>query len=244
MMKDPNLADATVEVLQQKCANHPQYAYAMSWTAYEYCRAGFYPQAMELYNTVLSLKPNEDIQMRCIAGIAQVYVRLGDDAKVQEKVDYLLSNFKDNPAGVASCIFGIGEEYYLMAEDVAKAGAPNQVKACYEKALALWQRFEADVPNHNTPEYAYFSGLSYQRLAQYEQAINCYQKVILKWPQYERAWDAQAMMIECYKQLKADNKLDASKADAAIQKAYRNILENYPDCPAAKMASRQLKSSL
>jgi tetratricopeptide (TPR) repeat protein len=235
-MKQPDLADATLKIMQQKYASHPYYADALSWTAYEYWKAGFYSRATELYNDILSLKPGQEIQMRCMAGMARMYARLGDDVKVQEKVKDMLSNFKDNPVSLGEYLFNIGEEYYYMAEDVASTGDPNRINPTYQKAMAVWQQFEQAMPNHNNPQSAYFSGIVCQKLGRYEEAVVQYQRVVEKWPWYDKAWHAQYMIANCCEELAMENKVPSG----AVKAAYQRLIENYPESSAAKRAVRKL----
>jgi tetratricopeptide (TPR) repeat protein len=241
-MKRTDLADATVEVMRRTCATCPDYADALSWTAYEYWKAGFYPRATELYNDILSLKPGQEIQMRCMAGMARMYARLGDDVKVQEKVKDLLSNFKDNPVSLGEYLFNIGEEYYYMAEDAAKTGDPNSINPAYQKALSVWQQFEQAMPNHNSPQSVYFSGIVCQRLGEFEQAVVYYQRVITKWPDYEQTWHARYMTAECAKLLVKAGKMDMAQANTIKRMLYQEILQKNPECPVADFVRQNLNS--
>ncbi len=116
-MKEPALADATVARMQQECGTDPNFADAMSWTAYEFRKAGYYQRAIELYEALLSQNPPPKVQLRSLASIAQAYVRLGEDHKVQEKVNYILMHFTDNPEGTVFYVLGIAEEYFAMVSN-------------------------------------------------------------------------------------------------------------------------------
>jgi tetratricopeptide (TPR) repeat protein len=241
-MKRSDLADATVETMRQKYSGQADYPDALRLMAYEYRHVGYYPRAIELYESVLSLNPDPPAKIRCIAGIARGYARLGNDAKVQEKVDDLLSHYQQSqPEDTAVYLFGIGEEYYSMAEDAAIAGGnPNQVKANYQKALALWGRFEKEASNHNSPQYAYYSGITNQHLGRYEEAIVHFQRIISKWPQYDRAWNAQFMIAVCLDNLYKNKQISATEAKPRIVEACRKLEEKYPGSKASAAAQTLL----
>jgi tetratricopeptide (TPR) repeat protein len=166
-------------------------------------------------------------------------VRRGDDAKVQQEVDNLLPQFMYNLNGPAAVsILVIGEEYYLMAEEAAKAGDPNQASANYQKALNLWNQFEQAIPDHNWPEYAYYSGIVCQKLGQYEQALSHFQRVTLQWPQFDRAWFAQYLIARCYEKLAEQKKVSLD----VVKAAYQQVINKYPDCSVAQTAVQKLAS--
>ena len=237
-MKKPNLANATVEVMRQKYVSHPDYANAMSWAAYEYRGAGFYPQAMELYNTVLSLKPAEEIQMRCIEGILQIYAHWGDDAKVQEKVDYLLSNFKDDPAGVASCILGIGEEYYLAGQ---KTGNDD----LFYKSIALLK----DIPlaTNKDKQFAasvqYILGLNYQYLGEYLKAASAFEDAYAADSKFEYADYCLFSVGHCHEKLLEKNLVSKAEGRAFIRHIYTQFLQIYPNSKGTPYVREWLKNN-
>lgn len=244
-MKDPNCAEPTIDRMRKDYAVHPDYADAMSWTAYNYRTSGEYPRGIALYQEVIDLNPPAKVQVRCLAGIAQAYARMGNDVKMQETMDTLISNFKVSQAeGVAFYVFGIGEDYYYMAQDAAKAGDPNQIsKGLYTKALAVWQDFENAMSNHNSPQYPYYSGLICQKLGDYEQAMTYYQKVIKKWPGYEKTWHAQFMMTQCMDRLASSGKLDSQEVGLTKESLYLDILRKDPNTPVGGYIRNQMNPS-
>jgi tetratricopeptide (TPR) repeat protein len=243
-MKDPNLAESTISRMRKDYAIHPDYADAMSWTAYNYRTSGDYPRGIALYQEVIDLNPPAKVQVRCLAGIAQAYARMGNDTQMQKTMDSLISKYKVSQSdGVAFYVFGIGEDYYYMAQDAAKVGDPNQIsKSLYAKAVAVWQDFENAMPNHNSPQYPYFSGLVSQQLGQYEKAIVYYQKVISKWPNYEQTWHSRLMAVECLDAMKMAGKIDVSQADTAKQALYQEILQKDVWSPVTDYVRQTLNS--
>jgi tetratricopeptide (TPR) repeat protein len=193
-------------------------------------KSGQMDTAMGLYNTVLSLKPAEEIQMRCIAGIAQTYVRLGDDAKVQEKVDYLLSNFKDNPDSLAFRVFEIGEEYLSVAEEASNDDAKRQA---YQKAIDIGRKcLSANNKLSPSPQFYYFTGYALYQLGKYDEAVLYCEQAVGQWPSYEKAWQCLLMASTCYEKLAQDGSVSQEEANNSIRNCYKRILEKYPTCPS------------
>jgi tetratricopeptide (TPR) repeat protein len=101
--------------------------------------------------------------------------------------------------------------------------------------------------NAGFPAYAYWPAVageaywlaaeSYCRLAQYEKAIECCEKVINDHPEHRRTWNALSTVGSTCQILKNAGAISEAEADAKITSAYEQLLEKYPDCPAAEDAA-------
>jgi tetratricopeptide (TPR) repeat protein len=182
------------------------------------------------------------IKLLCDGGIARAYVRLGNDVKVQEKVDYLLSHFKDNPEGVAFCILGIGEDFCAAASVAENNDTREWI---YQKAMDVWAKYAASgVKSSFDPRFCYFTADVLRRLKRYDEAIQYYEEVVSRWPSCDEAWQAQLMMADCYQKLKEQNLLSSEEADAKTIEVYKNIVDNYPNTPGAAIVSPQMDTLL
>jgi tetratricopeptide (TPR) repeat protein len=192
-------------------------------------------KAMGLYEYARGISKGTRAKALAIAGRAQIWAKQGKDEAVKAEVDKIVTDAQNQP-DVGLTVFVIGEQYYFMADEAVKANDPNQVKANYQKALAVWQRFEKAVPNHNSPLCAYYSGIVCQRLGQYEQALSHFQRVIAQWPQFDRAWFAQYQIALIYEKNMKQGIVTADK----VKQIYQALLEKYPNCSVAQIAAEKL----
>lgn len=237
------MADTQVAHILEIYSKQPTLPLALNKLGNDYHIYNYYKEAIHLHEAALALNPNEPEKLCAHSGLARAYARLENDIKVQEELELILSQFGQQEK-IYYSTFVIGEEYYYMAQDAAKVGDPNQVsKGLYAKALAVWQDFENAMPDHNSPQYPYFSGLICQKLGDYEQAMTYYQRVIKKWPGYEKAWHAQFMMTQCMDQLGYSGKIDSNEVGLAKESLYKDILRKDPNTPVGGYIRNQMNPS-
>ncbi|MBN2455244.1 MAG: tetratricopeptide repeat protein, partial [Sedimentisphaerales bacterium] len=241
-MEQQEIADADVEVMRQKYNADPNLADALSWTAYNYRQAGLYERSIALNESVLALEPDKKIQLRCTADIARSYVRLGNNDQAMAKVNYILSNFGDNPQGLAFYLFSVGEEYYYKAHQYKYEGLGTKARDYFTKAIAVWEKLIQELPPSATTPRAYYlaARCCFKHLGEYEKAIEYCKKVVDNWSEDKYASQAQFLIGECYEQLRNSGGLPESEADPKIEQAYEAVVENYPDCASAKDALLKL----
>jgi len=176
--------------------------------------------------------------------LARSNIFLGNEAAAEAMINELIADYNDQP-DLPRAVFKIGEEYYNKAFNTK--GDPNSPDAkpeeYYRKALAVWERIIKELPDPNSTIAAhayYFSAVCYRRLGRCEKAIEYYQKIVDNWPDYEYAWNALFLIGRSYEDLKESGVISKSQADPKIKAAYEQLLEKYPDCPAAKIAQRWL----
>jgi len=203
-------------------------------TAWEYRKAGRYDKADQLSQYVVDNQSGNEDMMWVKTGIARLNIALGNDAAVEKTIDILIADFNDHPE-LSTAIFILGEEYYNKAFNTK--GDPNSPDAkpeeYYRKALAVWERIVAELPQSESTDTAhayYFSAVCYRNLGNYEKAVEYFQKVVTDWPNYQYAWSAQCLIGECYEKLRDSGKIPKSEAEPEIEKAYYAVIEKYPDC--------------
>jgi tetratricopeptide (TPR) repeat protein len=191
-MKQPQLADVTVAMMQQKCATDPNFADAMSWTAYEYRKAGYYERAIELYEALLAQNPPPKVQLRSIASIAQAYIQLGNYAGVEERTDYMLSHFKDNIDGLRFYLQAIMEDCYNTAINDIDDGPVNEnAQILLNRAIQIGQNpvFSSD------SRVMSLLALCYRRLWQAEKATLLYNKAVVIEPALAQGNQSMQMIL-------------------------------------------------
>jgi TolA-binding protein len=235
-------AEAGVETLLAKYANHDGLPQAFCWLGNDYLDARQDEKAAQCYQYVIDNRPDSNAAMSSWAGIARVHIRRGDGQTAQDVIDKIIADFNDNPE-VAAAAFQVGEEYYYRAfvdpnkcQTVKSEEDVNNAKDIWEKIIARCPESESIGLQHAH----YFAGVCCRKLGQYDKAIGYYQKLIDKWPKYQYAWSAQCLIGECYENLKQSGEVAESAADPNIVEAYKRVIENYPDCSLVGHASLKL----
>lgn len=194
-------SDTEVDRFLSIFAGHPALPRDVYNVAKEYDKAGRHRKALELYQYVIENRPaDEDIYARMSASMA--YIGLADEANALAVTDGLISDFYDH-SDLAGVVFHIGEQYYEKAFQAENEALEAQAKENFEKALTVWEKIITDLPvsDPNTPKAYYFSAVWYQRLGEYEKAIDYFKKIVYSWPDYEHAWEAKFMIDHRVKEL-------------------------------------------
>jgi len=138
-------------------------------------------------------------------------------------------------------VFEIAEEYYFRGQKAILTGNKQRVQSDMTRAVEVWEK--------NLTSYAdsgyqclmyFFMAGAYQRMESYETAIHYYQKVIHEWPQFEKNWFAQYMIVECNDDMYIKEMLTEEDAKIRVIEACRELLEHYPDCKVSEFVQGML----
>jgi len=215
--------------------DYPRLPGTLYWFAKRLDAAGQYEQARNIYQQVAWQYPNDAHATKALIGASKMdalcSIQAGDDTAVQKVLDTLIADFSNHP-DLAETIFTVGEKHYYEATSKRKDGHTDQAKESYAKALAVWQKIITELavdPTYTAHAY-YFSAVCHRRLDEHGEAIEYFQTVINKWPDYQYAWSAQCLIGECYEKLRDSGRLSEAEANPNIEHAYQAVIENYPDC--------------
>lgn len=242
---DDTAAEGAVEKLIADFSWSSYIARAIHDTAWEYRKLANYGRANELDQYVIDRWP-EDVQaMWAKMDMAKTDIALGNYAAADKTVDILITDFREQ-ADLPTAIFMLGEQYYNKAFGCENQGQTAEAKSHFQKAIAIWARIinELAETRYATAQAYDFSATCYQRLGEYEKAIEYYQRVVDNWPDYDYAWNAQFLIGHNYKRLLVGGAVTESEAFTRRKDAYQRVIENYPDCPAAAAARKWLEYSL
>ena len=231
-------AEAGVETLLAKYANHDGLPQAFCWLGNDYLDARQNEKAAQCYQYVIDNSPDSNAAMSSWAGIARVHIRRGDDQAAQTVIDKIIADFNDQPE-LAQAVCEIGHEYYSRARLQLAEAEEAQVDEYYRKAIAVWERIIQDLPASDiTPRAYYVAAVCYsQELGEFVKGIAYYQAIAEHWPDYKYAWHAQYFVGMYYERLRNSGGIAASEADPLIEKAYRGVVEKYPDSESAAPAA-------
>jgi tetratricopeptide (TPR) repeat protein len=79
-----------------------------------------------------------------------------------------------------------------------------------------------------------------QRIGRYADSIEYCNKILNNYPDYDYCWHIQFMVGQSYEEMLKAGKMPEPEVKAQIETAYQKVLNNYPDCEAAKLAKKWL----
>jgi tetratricopeptide (TPR) repeat protein len=223
-LEDKQAADTAVASLLANFSGH-RYIQKAVFSIAAYSRwDGKYEEAKEICQYILANWQDGDFAIWAQMDLAASYVGLGDDQNAQAEIEKLNSDFAAHPQ-LNWAKFVVGQQYYT--------------KERYAEAMALWEKVMAEEPQFSDDEFGeaeLFMGDCYQRLGQLGKAVEHYQKVAQDYPDYKYAWHALFLAGHNEQRMKQAGSISASEADAKTRAAYQTLIQQYPDCKAAKAA--------
>jgi tetratricopeptide (TPR) repeat protein len=202
-------------------------------------------RANELCQYVIQNYPGSEFAILTKATIGNIHIRLGDNDAAQAVLNGLLADFSAHPV-LPNAVAEMASGYYNEALLKESEGLSEEAKWYYQKAIAECQRIVTDLPEtpYITAEACYFVGICLERLGRNGEAIQYYQKVVDKWPDFEYAWNAQFLVGRNYELLSRSGVVTKSEVYLRIKTAYEKVIQKYPNCPAAKAAQTWLKDNV
>jgi len=239
-------AEVAFDQLLADFPNHERLPHAIHEIVENCSRLGEADSAKQLCQHVLDNQPHTEQAIWLHMGVALSNVYVDDANGVKFAVDKLVADFHDR-TDLPTALFQIGAGYYKQALVRLKdAGSFPSAKEYFLRAQGLWKRIIQEFPEHNPSDTAdahYFSGVCCRYLGEYLDAITHYRAVVDNWPGYPYAWNAQFLIGYCYKQLSVLGAVSESVAHAQIKAACEQVVQKYPDCPAAAAARDWLKNN-
>jgi TolA-binding protein len=139
-------------------------------------------------------------------------------------------------------LFLCGDKYYVRGYQKKQDGLLAEAEQDFLKAIDTWQNMIQQLPASTSVGHAYYhSANCYREMGDYEHAIEQYVKLLEDYPNYYLAWDVHFKIGHYYQKLKDAGAVESSAADAHTKSFYKQMLEKYPDCHAAKAAQNWLK---
>ena len=237
-------AQAVIDKFVADFNDHPALPGVMYWFGKEFEASRTYDKAKSMYQQVVRQYPDSSHAAKALFCVSKMDVLSLFDSKeeatAQVALDSLIADFNAHSL-LPEAVFLIGEKYYNKAFRCENESREAEAKENFQKAIAVWERIITDLPpSLFTPQAYHFSAVCYQRLGEYEIAIEYCQLVVDIWPGYRRAWHAQFMIGRCYQRLLQQGDIPDSQANPEIEQAYLTLLEEYPDCSVAPIAQRWL----
>jgi TolA-binding protein len=241
---DDEAADQALDDLINDFSGYADIAGVVDGVADEYRGFGRYEKARDIYQYVADTWPQaehaDESQMGAILSDSLRLMELGDDVGVHQNVDTLITGFNDHPA-LSRVVFQVGEGYYTSALAYQTEGLANDAQVLLGEAAAVWERITGELPlSANAARASYFCAVCYESTGAYADAAELYESVSSDWPDYRFAWNALFKVGYSYEALKKSGSVSMAEADMRIKAAYEQLLEDYPNCKAARHARRWL----
>ena len=237
-------AQAAIDRLTADFSGNPRLPESLYHIAKAYGWYGKYKEAKGIYQQIIQQYPDSSHvwQAQLDASVMDFwgFIRSGNDSRVQAAIAQLTSDFSGNP-DLPDALSRTAEQYYIKGSQLEKEGLTGKSRDYFQKAAAIWEAVVNEHPGFfETAKVCCWAGDCYRKLGEYEKSITYYQKVADDYPGYNMAWNALFMVGRSYENLKESGVLSTSEADSRTRAAYEQLLARYPDCKAARIASRWL----
>jgi len=240
MGAENQVGEVVDEIFQSRLTKGGKYGILRD-IAISYREHGNYERSLNLCQRVLANDPGKWERLRAYTGIAKSYIGLGDDAKVNETLDIICTDFADHEK-LARAILVIGEDYYYQAREMKKQGLREAAKEMYLKAKNVWEKVEVEVESpdeHTASVRIYFLGICSHNVGDTSKAIEYLQKVVKYYPTSKCALGARFYIPQYAQALKKDP-ARAEEADELIETGLKDFVEKYPNSVYFKGCLRKL----
>jgi len=249
-------------LLERDYQSRPDYAGVVNDLGETYRSQKEYARAINVFRKTLAAESSQQDALSAYAGIARSAVWLDDYAidpnsfeayetdsnspsanemVIDSLIQKLMAHYEQTQRQDYR-VFEIAEEYYFRGQKAILTGNKQRVQSDMTRAVEVWEK--------NLTSYAdsgyqclmyFFMAGAYQRMESYETAIHYYQKVIHDWPQFEKNWFAQYMIVECNDDMYIKEMLTEEDAKIRVIEACRELLEHYPDCKVSEFVQGMLR---
>ena len=206
---------------------------------------GFEPNQLTelIFRTVINTYPENILAKKSSMKLLKMDVLRsvlsdGDANEVIDGVNVLATDYNDIPE--------TADDLMLIASRISGKGWQSRGIGDEQKARLKWhtavdvrRKIIEHFPDSIQLAPAYYTTgvVLAQNLHEYERGIEYFEKVVEQWPEYRYAWHAQFFIGKYYEKLKLAGVIPKQDADIETEKAYKSVLENYPNSEAAKWAA-------
>jgi len=233
-------AETETSKLMEEFSGQLSLAVVVYSIASEYEGKGKYEKAASLHQQIIQQWPDHSYVEKARFDFSRTTVlsviQAGDYTSAATRLDKFTTEFGQN-RDFTKAMFTISEQYYNQSWIEKSRGRDGQAGDCFLNVVTIWETMIKELPASTArPDSCCWTGDSYRQLGEYEKSIECFQKVISDHPDYKFIWHALLTIGRNYESLAEKGVVSESEAEAKIGAAYQQILDSYPDCPAAAYA--------
>lgn len=238
---------AAVDNLAVNFAGHFKLPRVLYKIARKYEDNDRYQQAKNMYQQIIQRLPGNIYASDSVLDMARIDIlsltASGQDAAAQAALDKLVTDFSGHsylPVAVSS---GIAKHYYHKAFQLEGQGLSGQARDYFRRAAAVWETVLSKFSGAGViPQACSWAGDCYRKLGEYQKSTVCYQKIVSEYPNSRMASNAQFLVGRNYEDMHKSGVISDSEAETKVKAAYQQLLQNYPDCKAARYVQSWLIS--
>lgn len=230
-LSDYAASDASCQVLAANY-NHTDAAWGVREVAMYYLRDYEYVKAAEMYQLVIDTWPDDRRAILSRATLLAIPIWHEDQETAAFGFEQMLEDLGQHK-DLAEAALVFGEEYYEIGETLRTEGQHTKSSIYYQKAIDIWEQEILYATTRSKLEVnAYiFSGICYQRLKQYNKALEYYSKVIQDWPDYKYLPKAFSWYENCLTKMRQLGLVTTEEAVLLAEQAFNGFIEDNPDHP-------------
>jgi TolA-binding protein len=206
--------------------------------------AGQFALAKQMYEQIMWRYPKDGfadmsrIAVQRVRGLA--LDESGDETGAKAAFDGVFEDFKGHTY-LPSHVMWTAEGYYRRACKVQDGGDKIAAKKLFDKTLQTLDIVNTSFSaSEEVPNACFLAGDCYRRLGDYQKSIEFYQKVVDRYPSYNRAGRALFMVGRNLENMQTLDLVSGPEVDKAITAAYKRLLKDYPNCDTVKLAESWL----
>jgi tetratricopeptide (TPR) repeat protein len=187
-------------------------------------------QSIQYYQQALEKAESKEERINANTGVAQVSVWLGNDTKVQDAVNLLLSEYGQEK-NLSHSMFVIGEEYYSSAfTDNTFARINPDKKDNLYKAIQVWKN-NVDFPDDAIfkKDTYFFIGMAYMYAEDYPTAVKWYEDIVQQWPDFGMNGNIIRITGICYAAIAEKGGEYSKEALLKAEECWSRVINQYPD---------------
>ncbi len=240
-LRDPQARNAGIAKLLEKFSKHPrvgeaayQVARKLNWA--DRAKAG------ELYEFVTQKERNGRFGLLAQANLANHRLLNGDAQGAEALFAELWDRHKADPGFIEVATIMAEGCWHAMAVARGEQSAQEYQKSA-DRCLAMWQRIIDELPEteFHTAEAHFFAGECYWQRGQYPEAIEKYETVVERWPDFMHAGRAQLSIIRSIERMIQLQQVPKARAVQRVRQACRKLIADYPDYRGVGIAEATLK---
>jgi len=198
-------------------------------------------QAKTVYQKIIDHYPDNFRAGKALIEISKgqilEFLNASQDDKVSAEIDRLVATYPKH-AFLPDALCQIANGYRRKATQIKG----KQGEDYLHKAIWIYEKVINELPASRNlmPQACCSAGECLHMLGEYENSIKYYQKIVDNYPFYDKTWHALFMVGRNYEDMRKAKLISRTESLSKIRAVYKQLLEKYPDCPAAKYAESWL----
>jgi len=242
-LKDRPNIEAGIDVLQTTYGNHEDFAEATYLIARGLNHLDS-EEAKQLYERVIDDDKRGRLSVLAEVNLGAIMLRAGDEKGARAAFDEILKQHKGE-AVLPEAVVLMADAYWSQAcqrqstvPSFLQNGSNSEYEDYVRKMLVACERVineMAEAEFHTADAYI-LGAQCHRQLGEFAQAVEKYQVITERWPDYEKAPFAQFAIARCLEELMKSDAMPGGEAIEGMRDACWKVTTYYPDSMAASAA--------